>query len=117
MTHQLVDPSKVKLQQRVSLSELAERSCLSEDELRELVDYGSLVPINAKASDWTFDAEVVPILRKASRLRDDLALGPHSFALAVMLLGQMRALEVELSLLRARSPQHPVARGSYEVHS
>lgn len=88
--------------QTVSIDELIAISSLSIREVIELVDAGALVPTDAGAAAWTFHAGYVVTLRKASRLRDDLELDIHALALALTLLEQIRALEAELSHLRAQ---------------
>lgn len=88
--------------QLVSVSELIDLSGLSEDEIRELVDMGALVPIDAHQVPWRFSAECVLTVRSACRLRHDLELDTHALALALDLLAQIDALESELSQLRAR---------------
>ena len=88
--------------QVVSIHELVNVSGLSEEDVYELVDGGALVPINADAGAWTFSADCVVTVRKASRLRDDLELDPHAMVLTLTLLEQIRSLESELSQLRAQ---------------
>lgn len=88
--------------QTVSVSALVDLSGLSEDEIRELVDMGALVPIDAHQLPWSFGAECVLTVRRACRLRNDLELDTHALALALDLLAQIDALELELSQLRAR---------------
>jgi chaperone modulatory protein CbpM len=90
--------------QSVSISELAVCSGLSEAELHELVDYGALAPTNPQELQWTFTADCVFRIRKASRLRDDLELDTHALALAILLLDRIDALEAQLSEVRAQLP-------------
>ena len=90
--------------QLVSIDDLVGLSGLSESEIRELVDAGALLPVNAQEQPWTFGADCVVTVRRASRLREDLELDMHALALALTLLEQIRALESELSQLRARQP-------------
>lgn len=90
--------------QSVSIHDLVELSGLTEGEVRDLVDAGALVPANPQEVNWTFSADCVITVRKASRLRDDLQLDSHALALALTLLEQIRTLEVELSQLRAQRP-------------
>ena len=90
--------------QRVSLNDLVDLSGLTEDEVQELVDVGALTPTDFQAIPWTFSADCVVTVRKACRMRDDLELDPHALALALTLLEQIRALEAELSQLRAQRP-------------
>ena len=92
--------------QLVSVGDLVELSGLSENEVRELVDAGALLPVNPQDDPWTFGADCVVTVRKASRLRDDLELDMHALTLALTLLEQIRSLEAELSQMRARQPSY-----------
>jgi chaperone modulatory protein CbpM len=86
----------------VTLADLAEHSGFTEEEVRELVDYGALAP--ADAEQWTFTAECMVTLRKASRLRGDFELDPHALALTLTLLERIGALEAQLAQMRAQFP-------------
>ncbi len=88
----------------LALEELCELSGLSETELRELVDYGVLAPIDPDAQRWAFGADRLVVARSARRLRQDFDLDPHAVALVVALLERVRDLEEELRHLRARLP-------------
>ena len=88
----------------LALEELCELSGLSEAELRELVDYGVLAPIDPDAQRWAFGADRLVVARSARRLRQDFDLDPHAVALVVALLERVRDLEEELRDLRARLP-------------
>ena len=91
-------------QHELLLEELCELSGLSERELRELVDYGVLAPIDPGAQHWTFSADRLIVARSARRLRKDFDLDPHGVALAVTLLERVHDLEAELRDLRAKLP-------------
>jgi len=88
-----------------SLAELCELSGLSEAELRELVDYGVLAPIDPDARHWSFSADRLIVARSARRLRRDFDLDPHGVALVVTLLERVRELEEALRDLRAKLPR------------
>jgi chaperone modulatory protein CbpM len=90
--------------QRVSIKDLVDLSGLIEEEVCELVFAGALVPSDYKELPWTFSGDCVLTVRKASRLRDDLELDSHALALTLGLLEQVRALEAEISRLRAQQP-------------
>ncbi len=90
--------------QSVSINDLIDLSGLTEDEVRELVDVGALAPTNPQEVPWTFSADCIVTVRKASRLRDDLELDSHALVLALTLLEQIRALEEEIARLRAHLP-------------
>ena len=88
-----------------SLTELAELSGLSEADLRELVDYGAVTPINPDASAWVFTGKCLLTVRMACRLRVSFDLDSHGVALTVSLLDRIHELEAQLSSLRAQLPQ------------
>ncbi len=89
-----------------SLAELAELSGLSEAELRELVDYGAVTPINPDSSPWVFNGKCLLTVRTACSLRVSFDLDPHGAALMVALLDRIHDLEVQLGSLRAQLPRH-----------
>ncbi|MFA5913973.1 MAG: chaperone modulator CbpM [Burkholderiales bacterium] len=88
-----------------SFAELARFSCLTETELRELAEYGALVPINPQDAEWTFSGDMVLRVQVAGRLRDDLELDAQALALALTLMGRIRDLEAQLCSLRAQLPR------------
>ena len=89
-----------------SLAELAELSGLSETELRELVDYGAVTPIDPDSSPWVFTGKCLLTVRTACRLRISFDLEPHGVALMVSLLDRIHELEAQLGSLRAQLPRH-----------
>jgi chaperone modulatory protein CbpM len=88
-----------------SFAELVHCSGLSEAELRELVDYGALVPVNPQEAEWTFSGDIVVTLRAAGRLCADLELDAQALALALRLFQRIRELEAQLGSLRAQLPR------------
>ena len=89
----------------ITFMELAESSGLSAEELRELVDYGALVPTSQPAAPMTFSGNCVVIVRTACRLRNDFDLDPHALALALKFMDRIRELEAQLRELRAQLPR------------
>jgi len=89
-----------------SLAELAEISGLPESELRELVDYGAVTPIDPQSSPWMFDGKCLLTVRTACRLRVSFDLEPDSVALMITLLEQIEDLEGQVRELRAQLPEH-----------
>jgi len=90
-----------------SIAELAHLSGLSEAELRELVDYGALEPIDPHEAEWAFSGDIVLTLQAAGRLREDLELDAQTLALTLTLIKRIRELEAQLGKLRAQLPQRP----------
>jgi chaperone modulatory protein CbpM len=91
--------------QAFSMTELVELSGLSEAEVRELVDYGAIAPVDPDAPQWAFTGECLVTVRTASRLRSSFELEPHGVALVISLLDRIRELETELGSLRTRGPR------------
>jgi hypothetical protein len=90
---------------RFSLAELAELSGLPEAELRELVDYGCIAPVDPDSSQWAFTGKCLWTVRTASRIRVGFDLEPHGVALVVSLLDRINELEAQLSSVRAQMPR------------
>jgi hypothetical protein len=82
-------------------------SGVGEANLKGLVDYGVLTPVTSEDESWTFDVGCVMTLQRAERLRRDLALDGNAFALAVMLLNQITALEGQLCGARLEVSARP----------
>lgn len=90
-----------------SLADLAAQSGLSEAEVRELIDYGVLAPLDPRAAPQRFRASCVVVVRTAYRLRRDFDLDPPALAFALSLLERVRDLETEVRELRALLPLSP----------
>ena len=93
-----------------SFAELVELSGLSEAELRELVDYGAIAPVDPDATQWAFKGRCLITVRAAFRLRASFDLDPHGLALAISLLDRIHGLEEELGSLRAQLPRPGVMK-------
>ena len=81
--------------------QLAQLSGVAAPELDGLIDYGVLAVTAPEHEPATFDIGFVMTLQRAQRLRQDLALDDHAFALAVMLLQQIAELEEEVRTMRS----------------
>jgi hypothetical protein len=88
-----------------SIAELVRLSGLPESELRELVDYGALVPNNPQEAEWTFSGDFVLTVQAAGRLRGDLDLDAQTLALTLTLIKRIRELEAQIGDLRAQLPR------------
>ena len=87
-----------------SLAELAELSGLSEAELRELVDYSAITPVDPESPQWVFTGRCLVTVRTACRLRVSFDLEPNAVAVVVSLLDRIHDLEAQLDRLRAKLP-------------
>ena len=70
----------------VSIDELVELSGFSQEELRQLVDSGALVPINPDEVCWSFSAHSVVSIRTLSRLKQDFELESNDIEQIVNIL-------------------------------
>ena len=86
----------------VTLDQLVEAAELPVEELRALVDYGALAPVDPAAASWTFTASWVVVARTAGRLRRDFELDAHSLSVVLRYVQRVEALEAELRALHAR---------------
>lgn len=97
-----LDPSHV-----ISIADLVTLSGLSENEIVDLVDAGVLIPLESAEDSWSFSADCVITVRKATRLLKQMELDIHAVALTLALLQRIDHLESELSKLRAERPVFP----------
>ena len=116
MKVELTDAQWLSERAEVSFEELAELSGLSPELLRELVDYGALVPVRAQApadaqpAQWSFTAECVVAVRSVSRLREDFDLDANALSVALTLIERIHALKGELRDLRTQIPRLRIRR-------
>jgi chaperone modulatory protein CbpM len=87
-----------------SIHELVELSGSSVEELRELVEFGAITPVNPESSNWVFPGQCLLTVRAACRLRASFDLETHGVALVISLLERIRDLEAEMEGLRAQLP-------------
>lgn len=87
-----------------SLHELVELSGSSVEELRELVEYGAITPVNPESSQWVFPGQCLLTIRAACRLRVSFDLETHGVALVISLLDRIHDLEAQMGSLRAQLP-------------
>jgi len=86
-------------------AELAEASGLSDEEIKDLVEYGVIAPVDPRADRHAFAAPSITEARTARRLRRDFGLNTDGLALVMMLLKRIRELETEVGHMRAQLPQ------------
>ena len=105
MNGELTEAQWLHEQSEVSIKELAELSGLSPALLRELVDYGALVPSDTRSTQLSFTADCVVTVRTVGRLREDFDLDTNALSVALALLERIRALEEQLQDMRSQFPQ------------
>lgn len=116
MTIELTDAQWLHEQAEVSFEELAQLSGLPPALLRELVDYGALVPVGeqvpidaqapaaGQSPAWTFTSDCVVEVRTVSRLREDFDLDANALSVALTLVRRIHGLEAQLRELRSQFP-------------
>jgi hypothetical protein len=101
MNIETVEATFLEHSEFVTLVELAERSGLSEHELRELNECG--VFGSGDATAVTFESRSIVVARTARRLREELALeDTHALAIVLRLFQRIEALQEALRMERAR---------------
>ena len=84
----------------LSVGQTAQLSGVSEADLLGLVEYGVLKPCSPEHEPLSFEIGSVMALQRAALMREDLALDYHGFALTMMFLSQITALEAQLHHLQ-----------------
>lgn len=103
MTHATTDAVCLDASVEVTWTDLVSAAGLPEEELRELVRYGALVPRDPDAPMWTFEARWMVVAKTASRIRHDFELDPHAVSVVLSYRERIERLEEELRSLRAQS--------------
>ncbi|HEY0210856.1 chaperone modulator CbpM [Acerihabitans sp.] len=86
----------------LEITEICQTACISRDELLEVVALGIIAPQDDATDDWRFELEALRALRRAQRLRQDLALDWAGIALAMNLLDEISRLRTENRRLHQR---------------
>lgn len=110
MNPEFTDAQWLHEQAEVSFEELAELSGLSPDLLRELVDYGALVPVDVHSTHWSFTSDCVVTVRTVSRLHADFDLDANALSVALNLVERIHGLEAQLRELQSQFPRLRVKR-------
>lgn len=110
MNTELTDAQWLHEQAEVSIEELAALSGLSPELLRELVDYGALIPTNVQSAQWHFTADCVVSVRTVGRLREDFDLDANALSVALTLIERIHRLEAQLQDLQTQFPRPRVKR-------
>jgi chaperone modulatory protein CbpM len=92
-------------QTEISIEQLAELSGVSHELLRELVEFGALIPTNLQSEQWTFTPDCIVSVRAAGRLQSDFGLDINSLSVALGLMERIRTLEAQLRELQSQFPR------------
>jgi chaperone modulatory protein CbpM len=85
-----------------SIEHLAEVSGLSQDELRDLMESGVIVPAEDAGGTLAFPLHYIVTVKTARRLRDDFELDRNGLVMALTLLRRIQSLETELRAALSR---------------
>lgn len=96
----------------LTLVELSECCGLSEMELKELVDYKALMPIDTSASQNLFDVQWLEPLRRAAKMRTDFDLDIFTVAIVLENLARIEKLEKQVQSLQSLMPAYLCAQVS-----
>ncbi len=75
---------------------------LPQPELEHIVELGIVEPGGNTPESWEFDADMLAMIRRASRLHQQLEVDWPGIALAMQLLDQVEQLQLENRQLRQR---------------
>lgn len=106
MGTQRVEVTWLDARETVSMTELSRICGLTEAELRELIEYGALTPLERQQPEPSFSSERIGGLRRAARLRRDFELDLFAVALLLEYLDRIDALERQVRSLEAQVPAH-----------
>jgi chaperone modulatory protein CbpM len=84
----------------LTLTEVVHSTHSTEATVITAVEHGIVEPRGRRPADWRFDAQMLAVLQRALRLRQDLELDWAGAALALQLLDQLRELREDNERLR-----------------
>ncbi|MBA7802111.1 chaperone modulator CbpM [Citrobacter freundii] len=85
-----------------TITEFCLHTGVSAEELTEIVGLGMIEPREDESAHWQFDDRALSVVRRALRLRQELALDWPGIAVALTLLEENAQLRQENRLLRQR---------------
>ncbi len=85
-----------------TITEFCLHTGVSEEELNEIVGLGMIEPCDARTPPWQFDDAAVTVVRRALRLRHELALDWPGTAVTLTLMDENQRLQHENRLLQQR---------------
>ena len=104
MSRKPIEAELIERREQCTVAALAKVSGLSEAELRELVEYGAIMPLNPDDTSWIFEQHCVMTVRTLGRLRRAFDLDTNALALTTSLLERIHELETELHRLQVLTP-------------
>ncbi|MFM9887291.1 MAG: chaperone modulator CbpM [Burkholderiales bacterium] len=89
----------------LQLQQLVEASGLTEEDVRELIDYGVFHPVGVRVEEWRFEGSALVIGRRLARLQKAFELQPPGLALVHAFIERIDALERELRAMACEIPR------------
>lgn len=83
----------------LTLDELSGACSVQVDQIVALVDEGIIEPVTGQSREWRFPATLLPRVRTAMRLQQDLEINLAGAALVLELLDQVNELRTRLRIL------------------
>jgi MerR HTH family regulatory protein len=83
----------------LQMHQLVAASGLTEEDVRELIDYGVFHPVGATSSEWRFEGNALAMGRRLARLQRAFELEAPGLALVHAFIERIEALERELQLM------------------
>jgi|SaaInl5LU_22_DNA_1037371.scaffolds.fasta_scaffold04216_2 chaperone modulatory protein CbpM len=83
------------------VEEVCEAVGISTQTLIEIVELGIVEP-EVSGESWHFDPEALPVVKRASRLKNDLDIDWPGIALALDILNELDSLRAENQMLKQR---------------
>jgi len=84
------------------LEDLCHATALPAEIIIEIVEQGIVDPIGDTPDNWTFNAQMITITKKAFRLHNDLEIDWPGTALAISLIDELEQLRTKNSQLQRR---------------
>lgn len=106
MSTDRIEVAWLDARETVTLTELSRVCGMTEDQLRELIEYGALTPLDEGKPQLQFSSECVGGLRQAGRLHRDFDLDMFTIALVIEYLHRIDFLERQVKSLQAHLPKH-----------
>lgn len=93
----------------LSVNDICERCVVDQETVIRMVEQGIVDPEGEQVSEWRFNSSNYLIIRKALRLKNDLAINESGVALALDLLDQIQSMKQEIDYLKKRT-KYPVSK-------
>lgn len=87
------------------MQQLVEASGLTEQDVRELIEYGVFQPVGVRVEEWRFEGSALVLGRRLARLQRAFELQPPGLALVHAFIERIDALEREVRAMACEGPR------------